>query len=196
MAIKVYEVNGVWNTYDYWHNECGYTFEPTVATSYKSASYDTWGTAMQSGYFGEGDLYDFMSLKFWASGVYGWFGPNEMALEGLYPANADDTVLVKDGVASDGVFVSDLSENTYYLMRNEIEEGWIEESELESHGWQVPSYIVVDDTTGKIIGGGASPFVTLGISNMFMEDVPMSTFSTNYVVLPDGGYVVIEEISQ
>lgn len=159
MAIKVYEINGVWNTFEYWHDHEGYTTQATLPVSYKTCSANDWGAAAQDGYWGEGSLYDWPSTKFWAQGVVGWYSPNEFASLGLCPSGAEPYIMTKGAETSDAFRVTDLSETSYYLLRSLLSLGWRTDDEWAVDGWTPQpapvcdggEFILVNSDTGEII---------------------------------------------
>ena len=168
MAIKVYEINGVWNTYEYWHDHEGYTTEATVAVSYKTCSVNDWGSAAQDGYWGEGDLYDFLSTKFWAQGVVGWYSPNGIAEIGLCPADATAYIMESNSDTSDAFGVTDLSGTSYYLLRKLLSSGWRTGDEWDADGWTprpvpvgIPICGVLSSSSDEQMRLSSLPFGTL-----------------------------------
>ena len=152
--MRFYKLNGVWQSWDYLHNELGYAEHETRPTVFKSCADATWGENAGNGYY-DGDVNDMINGTFWTDAdPTGWFD-----LDGLvwnsetYPADAAPSLLVKDGVASDALVIT-CDDGNYYLIRAIIDTtAWIPESEVEALGWRSPSFVVVDSTTGKVVSG-------------------------------------------
>lgn len=152
--MRFYKLNGVWQSWDYLHNELGYAEHETRPTVFKSCADATWGEDAGNGYY-DGDVSDMINGTFWTDAdPTGWFD-----LDGLvwnsetYPADAAPSLLVKDGVASDALVIT-CDDGNYYLIRAIIDTtAWIPESEVEALGWRSPSFVVVDSTTGKVVSG-------------------------------------------
>ena len=152
--MRFYKLNGVWQSWDYLHNELGYAEHATRPTVFKSCADATWGEDAGNGYY-DGDVADMINGTFWTDAdPTGWFD-----LDGLvwnsetYPADAAPSLLVKDGVASDALVIT-CDDGNYYLIRAIIDTtAWIPESEVEALGWRSPSFVVVDSTTGKVVSG-------------------------------------------
>lgn len=152
--MRFYKLNGVWQSWDYLHNELGYAEHATRPTVFKSCADATWGEDAGNGYY-DGDVNDMINGAFWTDAdPTGWF-----SLDGLvwnsetYPADAAPSLLVKDGVASDALVIT-CDDGNYYLIRAIIDTtAWIPESEVEALGWRSPSFVVVDSTTGKVVSG-------------------------------------------
>lgn len=154
MSVKVYEINGEWLTWDHLHNVLGYTMTPSVAVSYKSAAHDTWGEDAGNGYVlnGNGEL---SRWSMWSEGIVGWFGANDLAEQGAYPASSANLFLERTGETAKAVSLDD-GTNTYYLIDGYLDLGWRLWEVLEAEGWQISidgelAYIVVDEETGTIV---------------------------------------------
>lgn len=157
MTIKFYKINGVYNTWQYWHENLGYTMVPSTPITYKSAEVDTWGEATAaSGYyyspFVDGALVS--NLRYFVGVRSGWWSLNELALIGYFPSNAVNAEMEKAGQQSPAVKLT-LDEIDYYLVRDDVSLGWCTLGDLEDHGW-VPyegmkSLIIVEEATGNII---------------------------------------------
>lgn len=152
--MRFYKLNGVWQSWDYLHNELGYAENETTPIAYKSCAEDTWGEVVANGYC-DGDVNDMVNASFWTDAdPTGWFD-----LDGLVwnsetcPAAAIPGILVKDGVASD-VLILSCEDGDYYLIRAIVSTtAWIPESEVEALGWRSPSFVVVDTTSGRVVSG-------------------------------------------
>ena len=154
MSTRLYKINGEYNTFEYWHNHYGYTRTPTFSVQYKTTN--PWGAAFASGgYYDAEDLMDIFTFSFFVPGVVGWNVIDDLALEGYYPAAATDLTVARDSEVSNAATLTQDNE-TYYLVQNDIEYGWMSQAEFEARGWSTdvgdpPSYIVFDTTTGTIV---------------------------------------------
>lgn len=154
MSTRLYKINGEYNTFEYWHDHYGYTKTPTFSVQYKTTN--PWGTAFASGgYYDAEDLMDIFTFSFFVPGVVGWNGIDDLALEGYYPAAATDLTVARDSEVSNAATLTQDNE-TYYLVQNDIEYGWMSQAEFEARGWSTdvgdpPSYIVFDTSTGTIV---------------------------------------------
>lgn len=148
MSMRLYKVSGQWYTWDYLHNELGYTESASTTTAYKSSDSDTWGqSVVDSGYRFADDSSDLETYEFWIENVSGWFSASEMAQEGYYPSFATDGPrFVKEGELSVSVEISGNSwSGTWYLLKKDVAIGWCTERELEENGWEPDQ--------GEIVGG-------------------------------------------
>ena len=168
--MRFYKLNGVWQSWDYLHNELGYAEHATRPTVFKSCADATWGENAGNGYY-DGDVSDMINGTFWTDAdPTGWFD-----LDGLvwnsetYPADAAPSLLVKDGVASDALVIT-CDDGNYYLIRAIIDTtAWIPESEVEALGWRSPSFVVVDSTTGKIVSGCNQELTTYELPSVILN---------------------------
>lgn len=180
---RLYKVNGEYHTFDYLHDNLGYTVVPTASESYKSAGHDDWGTDYGNGYLLKVDSEDVDTWSYWAEGISGWYGLDALAQDaGLYPSGCLGTRLTNGIITSDAVYFSN-GDNTYYLIKDAIVLGWMDEAELEEGGWHVPtaqSYIVIDETTGDIVGSSPIAFTV-------QEQI------TGALTMPDTPFILIEE---
>lgn len=168
--MRFYKLNGVWQSWDYLHNELGYAEHATRPTVFKSCADATWGEDAGNGYY-DGDVSDMTNGTFWTDAdPTGWFD-----LDGLvwnsetYPADAAPSLLVKDGVASDALVIT-CDDGNYYLIRAIIDTtAWIPESEVEALGWRSPSFVVVDSTTGKVISGCNQELTTYELPSVVLN---------------------------
>lgn len=148
MSMRLYKVSGQWYTWDYLHNELGYTESASTTTAYKSSDSDTWGqSVVDSGYRIAEDSSDLETYEFWIDNVSGWFSASEMAQEGYYPSFATDGPrFVKEGELSVSVEISGNSwSGSWYLLKKDVAIGWCTERELEENGWE--------PDRGEIVGG-------------------------------------------
>lgn len=154
MSTRLYKINGEYNTFEYWHDHYGYTKTPTFSIQYKTTN--PWGAAFASGgYYDAEDLMDIFTFSFFVPGVVGWNEIDDLALVGYYPAAATDLTVARDSEVSNAATLTQ-DDETYYLVQNDIEYGWMSQAEFEARGWSTdvgypPSYIVFDTTTGTIV---------------------------------------------
>lgn len=187
MTTKFYQINGVWNTYQYWHDNYGYTTEPTQSMNFKSSASGTWGTNVNPGYFASPGGYTIDNWSFWSEGIVGWKDIDQLALAGAYPATAIDILLERNGTIANAVYVDD-SDELYYLIDGYLSDGWRSWDEVEADGWQVyegapPYYMVVNETTGEIV---------YSISET--EENPSMVFSqVGHIEMPDSEMITVYE---
>lgn len=187
MTTKFYQINGVWNTYQYWHDNYGYTTEPTQSMNFKSSASGTWGTNVNPGYFTSPGGYTIDNWSFWSDGIVGWKDLDQLALAGAYPATAIDILLERNGSIANAVYVDD-SDELYYLIDGYLSDGWRPWDEVEADGWQVyegapPYYMVVNETTGEIV---------YSISET--EENPSMVFSqVGHIEMPDSEMITVYE---
>ena len=136
MATRYYIVGGAYYTWEQLHNQFGYTDHETSNISYKSANTATWGDSAGSGYF-DGDQTDMVNGSFWSDeDPTAWFDLSGLVYNAeVYPADATDCAMEKDGVRSDAVSIES-DGVTYYLIRNVWDSGWMSESEAAAEGWE------------------------------------------------------------
>ena len=190
--MRFYKLNGVWQSWDYLHNELGYAEHETRPTVFKSCADATWGEDAGNGYY-DGDVNDMINGAFWTDAdPTGWFN-----LDGLvwnsetYPADAAPSLLVKDGVASDALVIT-CEDGNYYLIRAIIDTtAWIPESEVEELGWRSPSFVVVDSTTGKIVSGCNQELTTYELPSVVLNSEDgYETYELPSVSLPTPNVVI------
>lgn len=154
MSTRLYKINGEYNTFEYWHDHYGYTRTPTFSVQYKTTN--PWGATFASGgYYDAEDLMDIFTFSFFVPGVVGWYSIDDLALVGYYPAAATELTVARDSEVSNAATLTQDNE-TYYLVQNDIEYGWMSQAEFEARGWSTdvgdpPSYIVFDTNTGTIV---------------------------------------------
>lgn len=202
MTTKFYQINGVWNTYQYWHDNYGYTTEPTQSMNFKSSASGTWGTDVNPGYFTSPGGYTIDNWSFWSQGIVGWKDIDQLALAGAYPATAIDVLLERSGQIANAVYLDD-SDELYYLIDGYLSDGWRTWDEVEADGWQIyeglpPYYMVVNETTGSVeyyISG--SEMITV-----YETGVPVESFyftsngrneTENTILEPDNNYTLYDE---
>ena len=190
--MRFYKLNGVWQSWDYLHNELGYAEHATRPTVFKSCADATWGEDAGNGYY-DGDVNDMINGTFWTDAdPTGWF-----SLDGLvwnsetYPADATPSLLVKDGVASDALVIT-CDDGNYYLIRAIIDTtAWIPESEVEALGWRSPSFVVVDSTTGKVVSGCNQELTTYELPSVVLNSEDgYETYELPSVSLPTPNVVI------
>jgi hypothetical protein len=155
--MKFYKLNNTWVSWDELHNGYGYTTEPSIAVTYKSAhNGSSWGEDAGSGYY-VGDIDDMVHGSFWCDIDYGWF-----ELDGLvwnpeiYPSNATPLMMQNGGLTSPAVSLES-DGVTYYLIKAIVADtGWITADEAAELGWEVydemqGTFIVFDTVENKIV---------------------------------------------
>lgn len=165
MTVRYYQIGGVWNTYEYWHDNYGYTTSATFSVNYKKSTADHWGEAANPGYYDPAGSFSIFDWSFWADGIVGWYDINDLAVQGVYPAAAEDIVLERSGEVANAVYLTD-DDGTFYLIDGHLSDGWRDWDALEADGWHVyegePSYIVVNESNGKIVHSIAtSPMIVV-----------------------------------
>ena len=186
--MKYYIIDGRSYSWDYVHNTLGYSEWETEPFQYKSAESETWGDYAVSGYGDpHGDMYDYASYDYFANGKTGWLSLNELAANGLYPADCNDGPELTNGSVISPTATYEWDGENYYLIRDDVEIGWIEESQLSEYGWEIPDntqyeFILVDSTTGK---------VTYGVETLN----EMAFTETGYFTIDGGDDVVFVEQS-
>lgn len=183
-----YKINGIWRTWDEWHNSFGYTLESSAPVSYKKATSSQWGQAGGSGYVTVESQQTLFNSSYWADSCVGWFGLNELATEcHLYPDSAlPGPNLSRLGVVSPTVTLLDSSGDVFYLIREDLSLGWVTDYEAVEAGWQFgePLCGVVTDTSDDIVLGEVPGNIDNGAITL-----PVRSLSSN--TIPDSG--VVEE---
>lgn len=184
----LYKINGQFITWDAAHNIHGYTTTATevVASGYGCVS--PWGDdSGMGGYLDRHSSDNIFEWEFWIDDEETWRGIDALATEfGLYPANCIDTELTNGIGVSPAVYFENLDE-VWYLIRDAVGLGWIEENDLENNGWYHVDdtsyeFILFDTTTGK---------VSYGVESLSeMEFVEAGAFT-----ISGGGEVVFVEQS-
>lgn len=178
-TTRYYKVNGEYHTYDWLHDNLGYTKTATTSVTYKTT--DPWGgTASSSGYSDHpSGVYDFDNFSFFVSGVVGWHSPNALALEGYYPSDSTEFLVIKDGVVSNATRYDDaetgIQDEFYYLVEADINIGWMTQSEFDQSGW-------VEYISGEPIGGDISATT----DNVIHVDFGPGLVSRGGYAYPDG----------
>lgn len=155
--MKFYKLNNTWVSWNELHNGYGYTTEPSIAVTYKSAhNGSSWGEDAGSGYY-VGDIDDMVHGSFWCDSDYGWF-----ELDGLvwnpeiYPSNATPLMMQNGNLTSPAVSLES-DGVTYYLIKVIVADtGWITADEAAELGWDVydemqGTFIVFDTVENKIV---------------------------------------------
>lgn len=176
MSTRLYKINGEYNTFEYWHDHYGYTRTPTFSVQYKTTN--PWGATFSSGgYYDAEDLMDIFTFSFFVPGVVGWYSIDDLALVGYYPAAATDLTVARDSEVSNAATLTQDNE-TYYLVQNDIQYGWMSQAEFEARGWSTdvgdpPSYIVFDTTTGTIVHSIVDEGLVYGdVGYALMDEAP------------------------
>lgn len=138
MSVKYYKINGVWNTYSYWHYHYGYTTEPSNAVGFKSCAYATFGQDVDPGYYIEGSLPGFLNWSMWAANSeYAWYNTQMMAVQNhRYPSVAESMEMT-DGTVTSPAAMYDDDGAIYYLIRDDMADGWLTEEEATERGWSI-----------------------------------------------------------
>ena len=190
--MRFYKLNGVWQSWDYLHNELGYAEHETRPTVFKSCADATWGEDAGNGYY-DGDVNDMINGTFWTDAdPTGWFSLNGLVWNSeTYPADATPSLLVKDGVASDALVIT-CDDGNYYLIRAIIDTtAWIPESEVEALGWRSPSFVVVDSTTDKVVSGCNQELTTYELPSVVLSSEDgYETYELPSVSLPTPNVVI------
>lgn len=190
--MRFYKLNGVWQSWDYLHNELGYAEHETRPTVFKSCADATWGEDAGNGYY-DGDVNDMINGTFWTDAdPTGWFSLNGLVWNSeTYPADAAPSLLVKDGVASDALVIT-CDDGNYYLIRAIIDTtAWIPESEVEALGWRSPSFVVVDSTTGKVVSGCNQELTAYELPSVVLDSEDgYETYELPSVALPTPNVVI------
>ena len=154
MTTRLYKINGVYNTWQYWHDNYGYSESPSQPMSFKRSDSEHWGENAGDGFAlnSDGEL---SQWSMWSDGIVGWFDANGLAEQGAYPASSSDLFVERTGEQAKAVSLDD-GVNTYYLIDGYLDLGWRLWEALEAEGWQISSsgeldFIVVDATTGEIV---------------------------------------------
>lgn len=184
MTTRLYKINGVYNTWQYWHDSCGYSESPSQPMSFKRSDGDHWGENAGDGYAlnSDGEL---SQWSMWSDGIVGWFDANDLAEQGAYPASSADLFVERTGEKAKAVSLDD-GTNTYYLIDGYLDLGWRLWEVLEAEGWQISSggelaYIIVDEDTGEIV---------------FSQNDPGMEFAeVGTLLMPDSEMILVQEAS-
>lgn len=179
MTTRLYKINGVYNTWQYWHDSCGYSESPSQPMSFKRSDGEHWGENAGDGYAlnSDGEL---SQWSMWSDGIVGWFDANDLAEQGAYPASSADLFVERTGEKAKAVSLDD-GTNTYYLIDGYLDLGWRLWEVLEAEGWQISSggelaYIIVDEDTGEIVFSQNDPGMEFAeVGTLLMPDSEMIT---------------------
>lgn len=177
MTTRLYKINGVYNTWQYWHDSCGYSESPSQPMSFKRSDGEHWGENAGDGYAlnSDGEL---SQWSMWSDGIVGWFDANDLAEQGAYPASSADLFVERTGEKAKAVSLDD-GTNTYYLIDGYLDLGWRLWEVLEAEGWQISSggelaYIIVDEDTGEIVFSQNDPGMEFAeVGTLLMPDSEM-----------------------
>lgn len=189
--MKLYVINGEAYTWDYIHNELGYTTTATESFQYMSARPETWGEYIGAGYGDRyGDVGDLEHYKYFVESLTGWFADIDvLALDGdAYPAQCDGGPTFTDGNTSSPSATYEFDGVSKYLVRDAVVLGWKTESDLAAQGWTIEvdanyELLFYDTSTGKVSYGVES------LSEMVFTE-------TGYFTIEDGSDVVFVQPSQ
>lgn len=151
-TTRYYQVNGEYHTYDWLHDNLGYTKTATTSVTYKDATYAHFGEdADPSGYFDyTGQYYDFSGHRYFVEDEIGWHDLDALSWGlGYYPSSAVAMQVKKGNVISDAVYL-EADANYIYLIREALSDGWMTYDEMTEEGWEEYYY------TGEPIGGDIS----------------------------------------
>ena len=210
--MKFYKLNNTWVSWNELHNSYGYTTEPSIAVTYKSAhNGSSWGEDAGSGYY-VGDIDDMVHGSFWCDSDYGWFDLDGLVWNPeIYPSNATPLMMQNGGLTSQAV---SLESNgvTYYLIKAIVADtGWITADEAAELGWEVydepqGTFIVFDTVENKIVSAFTNELTYGEIEGIILQSpclvygidisVPVQTFwftengrnERNNSLLPSFGY--------
>lgn len=179
MTTRLYKINGVYNTWQYWHDSCGYSESPSQPMNFKRSDGEHWGENAGDGYAlnSDGEL---SQWSMWSDGIVGWFDANDLAEQGAYPASSADLFVERTGEKAKAVSLDD-GTNTYYLIDGYLDLGWRLWEVLEAEGWQISSggelaYIIVDEDTGEIVFSQNDPGMEFAeVGTLLMPDSEMIT---------------------
>ena len=177
MTTRLYKINGVYNTWQYWHDSCGYSESPSQPMSFKRSDGEHWGENAGDGYAlnSDGEL---SQWSMWSDGIVGWFDANDLAEQGVYPASSADLFVERTEEKAKAVSLDD-GTNTYYLIDGYLDLGWRLWEVLEAEGWHISSggelaYIVVDEDTGEIVFSQNDPGMEFAeVGTLLMPDSEM-----------------------
>lgn len=148
--MKLYKLDTVYEDYEYLHNTFGYTESASSELSFKAI--EPWGDSSGSGY--GVNVSSFSECEYFKTGVLNWHGLNDLAWNiGVFPGTASTSVLVRNGILTNVASLV-LDGQEYLLLEKDLEPGWMTPETAETRGWAVPSYIVVNETTGTVVHGG------------------------------------------
>lgn len=151
-TTRYYKVNGEYHTYEWLHDNLGYTKTATTSVTYKDATYAHFGEdADPSGYFDyTGQYYDFSGHRYFVEDEIGWHDLDALSWGlGYYPSSAVAMQVKKGNVISDAVYL-EADANYIYLIREALSDGWMTYDEMTEEGWIPYEYL------GEPIGGDIS----------------------------------------
>lgn len=160
MPVKLYQIGGSWYTWDDVHNALGYCDHATTSTTYKTIA--SWGTEYpMTGYCDTSSGSDVWTWLYFVPGVVGWYDLEDLAAEGYYPASATDIQVSKDGAVSNAAYI-EVDGNNYYLVQQDLSQGWMSEAELLERGWSTstPTDDPAKPLTFKATADGSSVRIT------------------------------------
>ncbi len=188
MPVKLYQIGGSWYTWDDVHNALGYCDHATTSTTYKTIA--SWGTEYpMTGYCDTSSGSDVWTWLYFVPGVVGWHDLEDLAAEGYYPASATDIQVSKDGAVSNAAYI-EVDGNNYYLVQQDLSQGWMSEAELLARGWEfdveITQYLygVMDDT---------SEYELITIDNLptaMMENTGYLNFHAEFIDDPNFSWVM------
>ena len=176
-VTRYYKVNGEFHTYDWLHDNLGYTKTATTSVTYKDATYAGWGQdTSATGYFdSDGPFYDLENHIFFVVNEVGWHSLNQLAVLGYYPSSSSPLQVKKGNVVSDAVCY-EWDAAFRYLIREVISDGWMSYEEMIDDGWEIYNY------QGEPIGGDISSTT----DNIIYADWGPGTVERGGYAYPDG----------
>ena len=168
--MRLYLVDGQWQSYEDLHNNYGYTKQATKnILTFKSTDIDAWGEILINvpGFYTITDDSERWDGEFFVSDHTGWYTMDELGYRcGCMPLEVDTT----DLQFYNGTSVSKAAKVNFdppgegaqvdkYLLQAELERGWLTEEEWAELDWLKgepepeieASLFILDNTTGKIL---------------------------------------------
>lgn len=168
--MRLYLVDGQWQSYEDLHNNYGYTKQATKnILTFKSTDIDAWGEILINvpGFYTITDDSERWDGEFFVSDHTGWYTMDELGYHcGCMPLEVDTT----DLQFYNGTSVSKAAKVNFdppgegaqvdkYLLQAELERGWLTEEEWAELDWLKgepepeieASLFILDNTTGKIL---------------------------------------------
>ena len=183
----LYKINGRFRSWEDATERHGYTTTATETVEGFRRT-DPWGEYTQgSGYLDKHSSDDVSDWELWNDEMENWnyLDTYAVAYE-LFPSYCIDTELTNGSSVSPAVYFENGTE-VWYLIRDAVSDGWIEENDLAAHGWYHVDdtsyeFILFDTTEGK---------VTYGVETLN----EMAFAETGYFTIEDGNEVVFVEQS-
>ena len=168
--MRLYLVDGQWQSYEDLHNNYGYTKQATKnILTFKSTDIDAWGEILINvpGFYTITDDSERWDGEFFVSDHTGWYTMDELGYRcGCMPLEVDTT----DLQFYNGTSISKAAKVNFdppgegaqvdkYLLQAELERGWLTEEEWAELDWlkgepepeNLPDFAVLDSTTGEVV---------------------------------------------